>query len=77
MPNHVATDHRWTYQHPEYFVTWSKAMISTRQPADFFAVDTADGSGAVIARGRDPYFPAWIDTAQLDAFHPGLRGAAV
>ena len=76
VPNHVATDHRWTCQHPEYFVRGEGDDLA-RRPADFFAADTADGSGAVIARGRDPYFPAWIDTAQLDAFHPGLRGATV
>ena len=76
VPNHVATDHRWIRQHPEYFVQGESADLA-RRPADFFAADTADGSGAVIARGRDPYFPAWIDTAQLDAFHPGLRAAAI
>ncbi len=76
VPNHVASDHRWIRQHPEYFVRGESADLA-RQPADFFAADTADGSAVVIARGRDPYFPAWIDTAQLDAFHPGLRAAAI
>jgi hypothetical protein len=32
---------------------------------------------SVIAHGRDPYFPGWIDTAQLSAFSPGYRQAAV
>ncbi len=32
---------------------------------------------AVIARGRDPYFPPWPDVAQLNGFAPGLRQAAV
>ena len=76
VPNHVATDHRWTRQHPEYFVRGARAELDAR-PGDYFVADTSDGRGAVIARGRDPYFPAWIDTAQLDAFHPGLRQAAV
>ena len=31
---------------------------------------------AVIAHGRDPYFPPWPDVAQLNAFAPGLRRAA-
>ena len=31
---------------------------------------------AVIARGRDPYFPPWPDVAQLNAFAPGFRRAA-
>ena len=75
VPNHVATDHRWTKLHPEYFVTGASEDLDER-PADYFVAEAADGSSAVIARGRDPYFPAWIDTAQLDAFHPGLRRAA-
>lgn len=76
VPNHVATDHRWTLEHPAYFVRGASEDIK-RQPADYFTADSDDGAGAVIARGRDPYFPAWIDTAQLDAFHPGLRQAAI
>ena len=30
---------------------------------------------AIVARGRDPYFPAWPDVVQLDAFSPALRAA--
>ena len=32
--------------------------------------------GAVLANGRDPYFPAWPDVVQLNAFAEELRGAA-
>jgi hypothetical protein len=32
---------------------------------------------SIVARGRDPFFPPWPDTAQLNAFDPGLRSAAV
>jgi hypothetical protein len=31
----------------------------------------------VFACGRDPYFPAWQDLLQLNAFDSGLRGAAI
>ncbi len=31
----------------------------------------------MLARGRDPYFPTWPDTVQLNAFSPGLRQAAI
>jgi hypothetical protein len=31
----------------------------------------------VLACGRDPYFPAWPDVVQLNAFSDGLRSAAV
>jgi len=56
VPNHVAVDHPWTVEHPEYFV------------------HEADGS---IAPGRDPYFPPWTDTAQINACHPAARAACI
>src|SRR6476646_7154799 len=31
----------------------------------------------VLANGRDPYFPAWPDVVQLNAFSPALRAAVV
>ena len=33
--------------------------------------------GKVFACGRDPYFPAWPDVLQLNAFQPGLRQAVI
>ena len=74
VPNHVATDHRWLVEHPEYFVCGAAEDLKV-QPSNFFAVPQLDGEELAVARGRDPYFPAWIDTAQLNAFHPGLRRA--
>jgi hypothetical protein len=71
VPNHVAPDHPWVAEHPEYFVRGTAEDIA-RDPASF-----AEIGGAVFARGRDPYFPAWPDVLQLDAFQPGLRQAAI
>ena len=31
----------------------------------------------MFAYGWDPYFPAWPDVLQLNAFHPGLRQTAI
>ena len=76
VPNHVATDHHWIYTHPEFFMQGSRSDAE-QQPSDYFAAETLDGVEMVIARGRDPYFPSWIDTAQLNAFHPGLRQAVI
>ena len=71
VPNHVAPDHPWTREHPEYFVRGS-GDVQQRDADAFFR------SGEnVIARGRDPYFAPWPDTAQLNAFDAGLRAAAV
>lgn len=67
VPNHVAPDHPWTHEHPEYFVQGTRKDLSI-EPGAFFDVE-----GTVIAKGRDPNYPPWPDVAQLNAFHPGLR----
>jgi hypothetical protein len=71
VPNHVAPDHPWLAAHPERFVLGTADDLE-REPAAFLAV-----GDAVIARGRDPFFPPWPDVAQLDAFSPSLRSAAI
>lgn len=74
VPNHVATDHLWTRQNPSYFVRGTSRDIK-HQPGMFFQTNDDWGRSAYIAHGRDPYFPGWIDTAQLNAFNPSLRQA--
>ena len=71
VPNHVAPDHPWVSDHPEYFVQGS-ADDARNDPASFIEV-----AGKVFACGRDPYFPAWPDVLQLNAFQPGLRQAVI
>lgn len=76
VPNHVAADHAWIHHHPAYFIQGSAAEAA-QMPQHFFRANTVNGQTAAIAHGRDPYFPPWIDTAQLNGFHGGLRQAAV
>ena len=71
VPNHVAPDHPWVTQHPEYLVQ-GNADDARNDSASFFEV-----GGKVFACGRDPYFPAWADVLQLNAFQPGLRQAVI
>ena len=71
VPNHVATDHPWVTGHPEYFIQGTEQDLE-KDSSSFFAA-----GGKVFACGRDPYFPAWRDVLQLNAFHPGLRQAAI
>ncbi len=71
VPNHVAPDHPWVSSHPEYFIQGS-ADDAQNDPASFVAV-----GDKVFACGRDPYFPAWPDVLQLNAFHPGLRQVVI
>jgi hypothetical protein len=71
VPNHVAPDHPWTAAHAEYFVLGGEDDLA-RDPGSFVRV-----GGSVVANGRDPYFPAWPDVVQLNAFSEGLRIAVV
>ena len=71
VPNHVAPDHAWTTAHPEYFVAGSEEELE-RDPASFVKV-----GDRVLANGRDPYFPAWPDVVQLNAFSSELRRAVI
>jgi len=69
VPNHVAPDHPWVSEHPEYFIEGDD-VVAAREPGAFLAV-----GGHVYACGRDPFFPSWPDVLQLNAFNFGLRAA--
>jgi hypothetical protein len=71
VPNHVAPDHPWASDHPEYFVRGDADDLKN-DPASY-----VEAFGNVFACGRDPYFPAWPDVLQLNAFNPRLRRVAV
>jgi hypothetical protein len=76
VPNHTATDHEWIERHPDYYVQGTPK--DQRKYGDiFFTVKDSWERPTVIAHGRDPYFPPWIDTAQLNAFAPSYRRAAL
>jgi len=70
VPNHVAADHRWVTNCPDYFLTGSRAELAAH-PEEFMEIE-----GVVFAKGRDPYFEPWQDVLQLNAFSPALRKAA-
>jgi len=71
VPNHVAPDHPWVVEHPQYFIQ-GNADDARRNPASYIVVE-----GNFFACGCDPYFPAWPDVLQLNAFQPGLRQAVI
>jgi len=59
VPNHLGVDHPWVTTRPELFVQGEKGGDG------MFAVKTAKGP-RWLAHGKDPYFPGWTDTAQVD-----------
>jgi hypothetical protein len=64
VPNHMAPDHPWVDEHPEYFIHGSETDLA-RSPRNYRRVPTRNGS-VVLAYGRDPYFEGWPDTVQLN-----------
>lgn len=83
VPNHVAPDHAWVTEHPEYFIRGTNDDLA-RAPQEFFDAGSLpngkllpDGQHHIIANGRDPHFAPWRDTAQLNAFDANLRTAAL
>jgi hypothetical protein len=73
VPNHLARDHPWTRTHPERFVRGIGEQVRAH-PEWFFPVE---GAGCHLAHGRDPHFPPWTDTAQLNVLSADLRAALI
>jgi hypothetical protein len=71
VPNHVAPDHPWATEHPEYFIPGSTEELHDAAPS------CIEVQGRVFACGRDPNFPAWQDVLQLNSFEPSLRRAVI
>ncbi len=71
VPNHTAPDHPWVHAHPDYYVHGSADDLA-RAPQNFCR-QSADAP--VLAYGRDPYFPGWPDTLQLNYAYPDTAQA--
>jgi hypothetical protein len=72
IPNHMALDSPWIEENPEFFIR-SDPKVRNQNVGDYFL----HPSGEVVAFGRDPYFPPWYDTAQLDYTSAGLRSRMI
>ena len=75
VPNHMAPDHPWTDEHPDYFVHGSEDDLA-RSPRNYCRVETKNGP-LLLAYGRDPYFDGWPDTLQLNYGNPELQQAMI
>jgi Alpha amylase, catalytic domain len=73
VPNHTALDHAWVEDHPEYYVSGTEEDLA-RAPQNYTSVKSRQGS-RVLAHGRDPYFPGWSDTLQLNYGNPATQEA--
>jgi len=83
VPNHLAVDHPWIASHPEFLMQCGERghapAEAARRSADHEGCFTREVNGKHIrfAHGRDPYFPPWTDTVQVDYNSADARAAMV
>lgn len=70
VPNHFGSTSEILKNHPEIFLTVSEEIYRA-EPHTYFTVP--EHPGLYFAHGRDPFFPAWSDTAQVNYFNPSAR----
>ena len=75
VPNHMGLDHPWVEDHPEYFIPGTELALA-RAPRNYTWVKRQRGD-LLLAHGRDPYFPGWPDTVQLNYANPATQEAMI
>jgi glycosidase len=75
VANHTALDDPWVEIHPEYYIRGTELDL-TREPQNYTWVKRAQGD-LLLAHGRDPYFPGWPDTLQLNYGNPATQEAMI
>jgi glycosidase len=75
VPNHTALDHPWVQNYPDYYVHGSETDLA-RAPQNYTRIRRAQDE-LLLAHGRDPYFPGWPDTLQLDHSNPATQKAMI
>ncbi|HEX2869434.1 MAG TPA: alpha-amylase family glycosyl hydrolase [Ignavibacteriales bacterium] len=64
IPNHFSAESRLLKTNPEIFLQADEDIFQ-RDSHTYFK---PEGSNKIFAHGRDPFFPAWEDTAQVNYF---------
>jgi len=73
VPNHTALDHPWVKTNPDFFVQGIEESLDAA-PENYVRIET-DRGARILAHGRDPNFPGWTDTLQLNYANPALQAA--
>ena len=75
VPNHTGLDHPWVGEHPEYYIPGTEEDLA-RAPGNYTRVRRGQDD-LLLAHGRDPYFPGWPDTLQLNYGNPAAQEAMI
>jgi glycosidase len=70
VPNHIGHDHPWVRSNPDFLITGTAEQLNS-DPLTWTRLE----DNRIVAFGRDPNFPGWTDTLQLNYFNPALRVA--
>lgn len=70
VPNHFGASSRVIKSNPEIFLQGDSELIE-KDTHTYFKPNVL--SSKIFAHGRDPLFPAWTDTIQLNYFSPDAR----
>jgi glycosidase len=72
VPNHTALDHSWVGKNREFYISIPAERLEQMEDGTYFTYD-----GTHLACGRDPNFPAFRDTLQLNLSNGDLRSALI
>ena len=75
VPNHMGLGHPWVLSHPERFIAGTERDLA-QAPQNWIWVKRPAGD-LLLAHGRDPYFPGWPDTLQIDYSKPETQAAMI
>jgi len=75
VPNHTALDHPWVKTNPDYYIQGTEVCLSA-SPHNYTRVETDTGP-RILAYGRDPNFPGWPDTMQLNYANAELHAIRI
>ena len=75
VPNHTGLDHPWVEKHPEYYIAGTELDLA-QAPQNYIRVKRKHDD-LVLGHGRDPYFPGWPDTLQLNYGNPATQEAMI
>jgi hypothetical protein len=75
VPNHTGLDHPWVEDHPEFYMRGTE-LDQARAPQNYTWARRKRGD-VLLAHGRDPYFPGWPDTLQLNYGNPATQQAMI
>ncbi|MBX2975180.1 MAG: glycosidase [Ignavibacteriaceae bacterium] len=70
VPNHFSVDSIYTNSNPEYFLQGTMENLEEDRHTFFISKHNPE---LIFAHGRDPFFPAWTDTIQLNYYNPQTR----